>query len=102
MTPLWGDDWWRVEKLSNFFHIFERIFDEYKNWTGRVFVLLITYFSLVKYLGSVFIFNIVTTLVFLALIFGVFRAAVGRRPTASVVDISILFVTFSAIWLFGY
>lgn len=99
MTPLWGDDWWRVEKLSNFFHIFERIFDEYKNWTGRVFVLLITYFSLVKYPGSVFIFNIVTTLVFLALIFGVFRAAVGRRPTPSIVDISILFVTFSSIWL---
>jgi hypothetical protein len=97
-TPLWGDDWWRAVDWGNFFHIFERIREEYMGWTGRVSVLLLTFLFLLKYPGSIWLFNILNSLVFCFLVIGIFRAAVGRFPGKNHQDFVLILLVFCSIW----
>jgi hypothetical protein len=97
-TPLLGDDWWRAVDSGSFFHIFERISEEYMGWTGRVSVLLLTYLFLLKYPGSVWLLNILNSLVFCFLVIGIFRAAVGRYPGKSRQDFLLILLVFCSIW----
>ena len=99
-TPLWGDDWWRALEADNALHMFKRIRDEYTSWTGRASVLFLTFVFLLKYPGSVLLFNIVNTLVLCALVLGIFRSAAGRFPGKQHADAIPLLLIFFSLWFF--
>lgn len=99
-TPLWGDDWWRVVPLIDFFHIFGRIGAEYMSWGGRVWVLLLTFLSFLKYPGSVFLFNMVNSVMFCLLLVFIFRGASGHYPGRRRGDLALLGFTLFSVWFF--
>lgn len=101
-TPLWGDDWWRAVSIWDFPGIFERISAEYMNWSGRVSVLFLTFLLLLKYPGSVILFNLINSAVLCLLVLGIFRAAIGRYPGKERRDALLVLLTFCCIWLFSH
>lgn len=100
LTPLWGDDWWRVLPLGNFPAMFPRIANEYMTWGGRIWVLFLTFLFLLKYPGSVALFNLVNSAVFCLLLVVMFRGATGRYPGRRWSDPVLLGGALFAVWLF--
>jgi hypothetical protein len=99
-TPLWGDDWWRAVPAHEFPDIFQRIADEYRTWGGRLWVLLLTFVFLLKYPGSLVLFNLVNSAVFCLLLAVVFRGAMGRWPGRAGTDLVLLSAALFAVWFF--
>lgn len=77
-TPTWGDDWHRTLPVD-LGTLWGRLVWEYQTWTGRLSVLLLTYVLLWQYPGSGWVFNLLNTVVFLALVAGIATSAAGRR-----------------------
>lgn len=100
LTPLWGDDWWRVLPLGNFPAMFLRIAEEYMTWGGRIWVLFLTFLFLLKYPGSVALFNLVNSAVFCLLLVVMFRGATGRYPGRRWSDPALLGGALFSVWLF--
>ncbi|MBL7235000.1 MAG: hypothetical protein JJK57_00320 [Komagataeibacter hansenii] len=71
VTPLWADDYCRTIPfdLKNTFHI---VYGNYFYWTGRYFTTLITFLVLELHdYGSIFIFDILNTVIFCLLVHNV-------------------------------
>lgn len=100
LTPLWGDDWWRALRPENFFDMFKRLYDEYMGWTGRIFVLFLTFIFLLNYPGSELIFNLVNSAVFCVLLVLMFRASTGRYPGKYWHDVLLILCGFFLLWFF--
>lgn len=98
MTPLWGDDWWRAVDLSDLSTVFERIYAEYRGWNPRATVLLATFLGLLKYPGSDVVFNLVSSVIFVLMLVGIFRAALNRWPRNDAIDSATLLVAFFSVW----
>lgn len=100
LTPLWGDDWWRALPLNDAAAMFHRIADEYMTWGGRLWVLFLTFLFLLKYPGSVVLFNIANSVAFCLLLVVMFRGATGRYPGRSWADMVLLAGALFSAWFF--
>jgi hypothetical protein len=93
-TPTWGDDWHRTLPVD-LGNLSDRLAWEYRSWTGRLSVLLVTYVLFWQYPGGWLLFNLLNTAVFLALVWGIARAATGGRSLQQPMLLAFIVI---AIW----
>ncbi|WP_133258750.1 DUF6056 family protein [Novacetimonas cocois] len=103
ITPLWADDYCRSIPfdIRNTFHI---VYGNYFYWTGRYFTTLITFFFMeMKDYHSIFLFDILNSIIFCCLVFNCCKISENLIPRGVKHDedrvsaINILFI-FLALW----
>jgi hypothetical protein len=98
ITPLWTDDYCRYG-VENFTEALSEAARSYREWSGRFFVILQTYLVLGTPPFSLYVFDFLNSLIFVALIYVIFLCANGDHPRglASVVDLLLITVLILAL-----
>lgn len=80
LTPLWADDFCRLDTHFSVGSAITKTLTAYFNWSGRVVPLFFTYLTFGNFPNSIPVFNIVNSLIFTSLIYIVFIISFDRKP----------------------
>lgn len=99
-TQFWSDDLCRVMPFGDglFGESLARTSQDYVSWSGRVVVTALTYLAInFSFHYTQFVFDLISSIVFVFLLLGIFRISVGRMPCNS--DGAVLLFLFVLVWL---